>query len=71
MGEIIIKVPGDIKEVFAVEDKDLDIRDFKKKVNRIIKRLENLLFLTYYYPKLKHSIEVEEVTEEEMYLQED
>ncbi len=70
MGEIIIKVPGDIKEVFEIETLDLNSQDFKEKVEKIIKRLENLLFLTYYYPKLKHSIKVEETSEEEMYLQE-
>jgi hypothetical protein len=68
MGEIIIKVPGDIKEVFEIKEGETI------PIDKIIKKLEKLndiTFLQTYFPKVKHSVEVEEVTEEELHLQGD
>ena len=62
MGEIVIKVPGDVREEIELDEERFD---------EALKRVGNLLFLIYYYPKLKHSLEVEETTEEEMHLQGD
>ncbi len=57
MGEIIIKVPGDIKEVIEIQS----IADIKK-----AERMLDILFLMKKFPEVKHSIEVEEVTEDEL-----
>ena len=62
MGEIVIKVPGDVREEIELKEEKFD---------EVLKRLGDLLFLVYHYPKIKHSIEVEEVAEEEVYLQGD
>jgi len=62
MGEIVIRVPWDVREEIELEEERFD---------EALKRVGNLLFLIYHYPKLKHSLEVEETTEEEMHLQGD
>ena len=49
MGEIVIKVPGDVREEIELEEERFD---------EALKRVGNLLFLIYHYPKLKHSLEV-------------
>ena len=70
MGEIIIKVPGDVREEFTL-GVTTNAEDLKENIEKITRRLKNLLFLTFYFPKIKHSIEIEETSEEEMYLQGD
>jgi len=67
MGEIIIKVPGDVKEVFELNLPYNEIKEglkkleMKKEINRALQILE----------KYKHKIEFEEVSEEELHLQGD
>jgi hypothetical protein len=67
MGEIIIKVPGDVKEVFELNLPYNEIKEglkkleMKKEINRALQILE----------KYKHKIEFEEVSEEELHLQND
>ena len=67
MGEIIIKVPGDVKEVIELNlpyneiKESLKKLEMKKEINRALQILE----------KYKHKIEFEEVSEEELHLQGD
>ncbi len=63
MGEIIIKVPEDVKEVIETE---LPYREIKKKLEELEKekKRENALKIL---EKYKHSIEIEEINEEELY----
>ncbi len=63
MGEIIIKVPEDVREVIETE---LPYREIKKKLEELEKekKRENALKIL---EKYKHSIEIEEINEEELY----
>ena len=63
MGEIIIKVPEDVREVIETE---LPYREIKKKLEELEKekKRENALKIL---EKYKHSVEIEEINEEELY----
>ncbi len=63
MGEIIIKVPEDVKEVIETE---LSYEEIKKKLEELEKekRREDALKIL---EKYKHSVEIKEVNEEELY----
>ena len=53
MGEIIIKVSGDVKEELVLGDAEILKENIEK------------------FPKIKHSMEIEETSEDELYLQGD
>ncbi len=64
MGEIIIKVPGDIKEVFEIDE----ISQTKpNKVEKLIEKIEHYNFVMKNLEKVLGSVEVEDVKEEDMY----
>jgi len=67
MGEIIIKVPGDIKEVLEL---NLPYENIKKTLMELEKK-ENVKKALDVFHKYKHKIEFEEVTEEGLHLQGD
>jgi len=63
MGEIIIKVPEDVREVIETE---LPYKEIKKKIEELEREKKRKKALEI-FEKYKHSIEVEEVKEEELY----
>ncbi len=63
MGEIIIKVPEDVREVIETE---LPYEEIKKKIEELEREKKRKKALEI-FEKYKHSIEVEEVKEEELY----
>jgi antitoxin component HigA of HigAB toxin-antitoxin module len=64
VGEIIIKVPGDIKEVFEIDE----ISQTKpNKVEKLIEKIEHYNFVMKNLEKVLGSVEVEDVKEEDMY----
>ena len=64
MGEIIIKVPGDVKEVFEISE----ISQTKpNKVEKLIEKIKHYNFVMENLEKVLGSVEVEEVKEEEIY----
>ncbi len=63
MGEIIIKVPEDVREVIETE---LPYEKIKKKIEELEREKKRKKALEI-FEKYKHSIEVEEVKEEELY----
>ena len=67
MGEIIIKVPGDIKEVFEL---NLPYENIKKALMELEKKEDIKKALNVFY-KYRHKIEIEDVSEEELHLQGD
>jgi len=66
MGTIIIKVPEDIERKFTIDNMDI-IKEFLKK----LERKQKIEFLKKNLDKILGKIEVEDVSEEEMYLQGD
>jgi hypothetical protein len=67
MGEIIIKVPGDLKEVWEF---DLPYENIKKALMKLEKK-KNVKEALDIFHKYKHKIEFEEVSDEELHLQGD
>jgi hypothetical protein len=64
MGEIIIKVPGDIRKVFEISE----ISQTKpNKVEKLIEKIKHYNFVMENLEKVLGSVEVEEVKEEEIY----
>jgi len=66
MGTIIIKVPENIERKFTVDNMDI-IKEFLEK----LERKEKIEFLKKNLDKVLGKVEVEDVTEEEVYLQGD
>jgi len=66
MGTIIIKVPENIERKFTIDNMDI-IKEFLKK----LERKQKIEFLKKNLDKILGKIEVEDVSEEEMYLQGD
>ena len=64
MGEIIIKVPGDVKEVIEIKNVYPGIEE---KLRKVIQKFEHYDFVIRNFDKIVGSIEVEETKEEEMY----
>ena len=63
MGEIIIKVPEDVREVIETE---LPYEEIKKKIEEL-ERERKLKFLLKFTEKYAGKIDVPEVKEEELY----
>jgi len=66
MGEIIIKIPGDIREIIELNKSKICENAIKK-----TEKLLDIIFLNQYFQEVKHSIELEKITEEELHLQGD
>ncbi len=67
MGEIIIKVPEDIKKEYEL---DVPAKKIEEKINEI-KKEGKVKFLLENFDKVKHSVKLKPYTEEDIYIQED
>jgi predicted dinucleotide-utilizing enzyme len=67
MGEIVIKLPEEVRETVHLH---LPYEVVKEKVNEL-RKLERISKAMEILEKYKHSVEVEEISEEELYLQGD
>ena len=66
MGQIIIKVPGDIQEVIEINNKE-DLEKAKK----LIEELEKENIYSSFLDKYLGKVNIKNIDEESLYLQED
>ncbi len=67
MGEIVIKVPGNVKETLEIEKNQQTVKEFLQK----LKLIEDILFLQEHYPEVNNSVEIPNISEEDLVTQGD
>ena len=67
MGEIVIKVPGNVKETLEIEKNQQTVKEFLQK----LKLIEDILFLQEHYPEVNNSVEIPNISEEDLVSQGD
>ncbi len=67
MGEIVIKVPGNVKETLEIEKNQQTVKEFLQK----LKLIEDILFLQEHYPEVSNSVEIPNISEEDLVSQGD
>ncbi|SMP11830.1 hypothetical protein SAMN06265339_0987 [Desulfurobacterium pacificum] len=67
MGEIVIKVPGNVKETLEIEKNQQTVKEFLRK----LKLIEDVLFLQEHYPEVNNAVEIPNISEEDLIIQGD